>query len=211
MAADGDARTAHVAAAPTGAVSPTPASIQSVGSRSNSDLSQRTSRSPWAALLAGIAAVVTLLCWAASSPPGSSPDEFFHLNSIWCAQGAAEGRCKSVPDNSVTRIVPHQVATPQCFTGNGAQSAGCRVDDYDDQLMPDTRSDIGNWRGGYPPVYYAVMSLFVQDTLDESVTVMRIVNATLVVLLVGGLAWLLPRRLRVVAPVTFVITAVPLA
>ena len=78
--------------------------------------------------------------------------------------------------------------------------------------MPDAGTEIGNWSDrGYPPVYYAVMSLFVQNTLDESVTVMRTVNAMLVVLLVGGLAWLFPQRLRFLAPVTFVITAVPLA
>ena len=104
------------------------------------------------------------------------------------------------------------MTTPQCFTGNSAESAGCRADDYDDQLAPDAGTEIGNWSDrGYPPVYYGVMSAFVQNTLDESVTVMRTVNAMLVVLLVGGLAWLLPQRLRFLAPVTFVITAVPLA
>ena len=40
-------------------------------------------------------------------------------------------------------------------------------------------------------------------------TLIEILLAT--ALLVGGLAWLLPRRLRFLAPVTFVITAVPLA
>jgi hypothetical protein len=155
---------------------------------------------------------VTLLCWALSSPPGSSPDETFHLNSIWCGQGLSEGQCQGEPGDDLTRIVPHQVATPQCFTSNGAASAGCRADDYDDPMTPDLSAELGNWRdGGYPPIYYGVMNLFIQDTLDESVTVMRGVNAALVVLLVGGLAWLLPRRLRFLAPATFVITAVPLA
>ena len=79
-------------------------------------------------------------------------------------------------------------------------------------MTPDLSAELGNWRGGnYPPIYYGVMNLFIQDTLDESVTVMRSVNAALVVLLVGGLAWLLPRRLRFLPPVTFVISAVPLA
>jgi hypothetical protein len=146
-----------------------------------------------------------------SSPPGSSPDDTFHLNSIWCGQGISENHCQSVPGDPLTRIVPHQVTTPQCFTGNGAQSAGCRPTDFDDHLVPDYGTAVGNWQGGYPPVYYAVMNLFIQDTMDESVTVMRTVNALLVVLMVGGLAWLLPRRLRFIAPATFVVTAVPLA
>ena len=78
--------------------------------------------------------------------------------------------------------MPHQVTTPQCFTSNGAASAGCRAKDYDDSMTPDASAELGNWRGGgYPPVYYGVMNLFIQDTLDESITVMRGVNAALVV------------------------------
>jgi hypothetical protein len=179
--------------------------------RPTRELLRRPSRSTWGAALAGLAAAITLVCWGLSSPPGSSPDDTFHMNSIWCAQGIQEGRCQAVPGNPDVRIVPHQVGTPQCFTGNGGFSAGCRVGDYDDQLVPDFKAKIGNWQGGYPPVYYAVMSLFVQNTLDESITVMRIVNSLLVVLLVGALAWLLPGRLRILAPVTFVVTAVPMS
>jgi hypothetical protein len=172
----------------------------------------RTGRTPWAAILAAVAAMITLLCWALSSPPGSSPDDTFHMNSIWCGQGLSEEHCQGEPGDNVTRIVPHQVTTPQCFTGNGGASAGCRAQDYDDSMTPDASTEIGNWRGGgYPLVYYGFMNLFIQDTLDESITAMRSVNSALVVLLVGGLAWLLPRRLRFLAPVTFVITAVPLA
>jgi hypothetical protein len=163
-------------------------------------------------VLAAVAAVVTLLCWALSSPPGSSPDDTFHMNSIWCGQGLSEDHCQGEPGDTVTRIVPHQVTTPQCFTGNGGASGGCRAKDYDDSMTPDASTEIGNWRGGgYPPIYYGFMTFFIQDTLDESITVMRSVNAALVVLLVGGLAWLLPRRLRFLAPVTFVVTAVPLS
>ena len=38
--------------------------------------------------LASLACAVVVMCgWAIASPPGSSPDEEFHLPSIWCAQG----------------------------------------------------------------------------------------------------------------------------
>src|SRR6478752_5205823 len=105
----------------------------------------REERTPWGAFLAAVAAAVTLLCWALSSPPGSSPDETFHLNSIWCGQGLSEGQCQGEPGDDLTRIVPHQVATPQCFTSNGAASAGCRADDYDDPMTPDLSAELGNW------------------------------------------------------------------
>ena len=215
MSADREAPAARVATAPEG---PAESTVTSSPSRSRNWLTSRTGwtgrtgRTPWGAILAAVAAMITLLCWALSSPPGSSPDDTFHMNSIWCGQGLSEDHCQGEPGDTVTRIVPHQVTTPQCFTGNGGASAGCRADDYDDSMTPDASTEIGNWRGGgYPPVYYGFMNLFIQDTLDESITMMRTVNSALVVLLVGGLAWLLPRRLRFLAPVTFVITAVPLA
>ena len=215
MSADREAPAARVATAPEG---PAESTVTSSPSSSRSWLTSRTGwtgrtgRTPWGAILAAVAAMITLLCWALSSPPGSSPDDTFHMNSIWCGQGLSEDHCQGEPGDTVTRIVPHQVTTPQCFTGNGGASAGCRATDYDDSMTPDASTEIGNWRGGgYPPVYYGFMNLFIQDTLDESITMMRSVNSALVVLLVGGLAWLLPRRLRFLAPVTFVITAVPLA
>src|SRR5690349_20952678 len=172
----------------------------------------------------GISAVVmTMSCFLMCSAASAACLAFFFqaedgIRGLYvtgvqtCALPISEDHCQGEPGDNVTRIVPHQVTTPQCFTGNGGASAGCRAKDYDDPMTPDAGTEIGNWRGGgYPPVYYGFMNLFIQDTLDESITVMRSVNAALVVLLVGGLAWLLPRRLRFLAPVTFVITAVPLA
>lgn len=44
-----------------------------------------------AALLAGLA-------WAASSPPGSSPDEDFHLASIWCPPPVESSGCELTQD-----------------------------------------------------------------------------------------------------------------
>ena len=147
---------------------------------------------------------------AVSSPPGSSPDDTFHMNSIWCSRGDDNQRCQPGGD-AATRLLPHQVAIPQCYVGVGTRSAACRPGDYDQAMHPDTRTQTGNWNSGYPPVYYAAMSVFVLDSLDESVVAMRIANALLAVLLVAGLTWWLPRRLKSVAPLAFLATSVPLA
>ena len=139
-------------------------------------------------MLAVLGALVTLTCWAISSPPGSAPDELYHLNSIWCGHGIDEDLCLQGADEDA-RLVPHQVTTPQCFTQNGAQSAECRPADIDDPMTPDASTDIGNWESDqYPDVYYFVMSAFVLDGFDASVILMRIVNGILAVLLVAGLA-----------------------
>src|SRR6478752_495707 len=164
----------------------------------------------WRRVAAMLAATLTLVCWAVSSPPGSSPDDTFHMNSIWCSRGDDNQRCQPGGD-AATRLLPHQVAIPQCFVGVGTRSAACRPEGYDQAMRPDTRTQVGNWNGGYPPVYYAAMSVFVLDNLDASVVAMRIANALLVVLLVAGLTWLLPRRLKPVAPLAFLATSVPLA
>ena len=41
--------------------------------------------------LAAISAFVALSAWAFASPPGSAPDDDFHLPAIWCSHGAVEG------------------------------------------------------------------------------------------------------------------------
>ena len=158
-----------------------------------------------------LAVTLTLVCWAVSSPPGSSPDDTFHMNSIWCSRGDDNGRCRPGGD-AATRLLPHQVAIPQCFVGVGTRSAACRPDGYDQAMQPDTRTKAGNWNSGYPPVYYAAMSVFVLDTLDRSVVAMRVANSLLAVVVVAALTWLLPRRLKPVrAPLAFLVTSVPLS
>ena len=37
--------------------------------------------------LVPLLAILALACWALASPVGSSPDDNFHLASIWCAGG----------------------------------------------------------------------------------------------------------------------------
>jgi hypothetical protein len=159
--------------------------------------------------IAALGGLLTLFCWALSSPPGSSPDEPFHLASIWCGWGVDKDHCGADPDPSF-RVLPHQVVKGQCFTGNPVQSAECRTADYEKSLTPDFPTNIGNWRTGYPPIYYAVLRTFVTHSYDTSVVLIRVVNAVIAVALVVGLMLLLPRRLRPLPGYVFLLTAVPL-
>ena len=144
------------------------------------------------------------------SPPAQRR-RAYHLNSIWCGHGVDADTCRSSGAEDV-RIVPHQLTSSACFTQNSALGAVCRADDVDDALTPDAPSTIGNWSGhAYPRLYYFAMSAFVGDSLDASVLTIRVVNSLVAVLLVAALALLLPRRLRSVAPLAFLVTAVPLS
>jgi hypothetical protein len=156
-----------------------------------------------------LSALLTLLVWALASPPGSSPDDDYHLSSIWCAQGIKEGRCAADPDPAL-RQVPPQVLGAQCNATDPAASAQCLYD-YPDELVPETPTNRTNATlGYYPPVFYFVMSLFVTDGLNSSIVLMRVVNSVLALSVLAALGWLLPRRLRSLAWVPMVVTCVPL-
>ena len=157
-------------------------------------------------LVLGVLALVTLLSWALASPPGSSPDDDYHLASIWCARGASE-HCGLVPGDPTSRVVPWEVNAVACFAFHSETSAACQ---QGMDTLPDAPRSHGNWNGGYPPVFYYVMSFLVTDRLGTSVLLMRGLNAVITIGTIAGLAWLLPRRLRTLVTVPLLITAVPL-
>ena len=49
------------------------------------------------ATLVGVTMFVTGATWALSSPAGSSPDDDFHLPSIWCGWGSRTWRMRVEP------------------------------------------------------------------------------------------------------------------
>jgi hypothetical protein len=150
------------------------------------------------AVLVAVAAVLTLFAWGLASAPGSSPDDDFHLSSIWCARGLSPDRCEAVRDDPAVRLVPVQVAGVACYAFVNATSAACQ-NAFRDDLVPNTPSSKGNWNHLYPPVFYAVMSPLVTHDLETSVLLMRALNSLVTVAMVGSLMLLLPRRHRVLA------------
>lgn len=152
----------------------------------------RRTRQIIAAVLAPVALLVALLAWGVSSPPGASPDEDYHMGSIWCANGPIDGRCE-VTDDAETRELPGDVVkAASCFAFNSGQAASCPLDETG--MEPTTR---GNWLdNGYPPVFYAVMSTFVTSDLSVSIILMRSFNALVFVGVLTALFFLLPSRMR---------------
>ena len=136
----------------------------------------------------GVAAVfVALVSWALSSAVGSSPDEDFHLGSVWCGQGLRDGICEAGTDPT-TRQVPASIIRTPCYAFKPEESAECQGDRL---TRPDGALELtnrGNFTGDYPPVYYWTLSHFVGPNVERSVALMRIFAALVVVLVASAVA-----------------------
>ena len=161
-------------------------------------------------LLAPVFALVALVCWGLSSPVGSSPDDDFHLASIWCGSGVVAGQCETGAEND-ERVVPRDlVSGAVCFATDDEKSASCQAPDFGTDVDDTVSTDRGNFAGQYPPVFYFVMSLFAGPNVVISVAVMRIVNAVIFIGMVTVLAALLPAHRRTPFIWAAAVTVVPL-
>ncbi len=151
-------------------------------------------------------ALLSLAAWSLSSPVGATPDDDFHLASIWCGLGERPGLCENPDDDPVKRFVPAAVTDATCYAFHPDQSAACWHGEADG-LVQVTRA---NADGLYPPVFYATMSVFASTNVAASVMAMKLFNCVVVVGLLTWTFFSLPRRLRPALIVPVAATAVPL-
>lgn len=158
-------------------------------------------------ILAPLLAFLALSAWAFASPVASSPDDDFHLVSIWCADGGSE-YCQpgEAPSN---RLVNSDLLELQCFAYDENASAGCQESILTD-ASEETLTRRGNFAGNYPPLYYSTMHVFAGDDILASAMVMRIVNILLFVGLSTALFLLLPIKRRPILLWGWLVTLVPL-
>lgn len=117
---------------------------------------------------------VALVSWAFASPIGASPDEDFHLVSIWCGQGEREGLCE-IGENGSVYVSETLIYNSSCFAHFPDVSAGCSS--FDETKISETfRSNADK---SYPPLFYWIMSIFATPDIGLSVLMMRIFNAVL--------------------------------
>jgi hypothetical protein len=159
------------------------------------------------ALLASSAFMLSLISWTLSSPLGSSPDETFHIGSIWCAQGEKEGRCEYVDDSieshSTAVIVPHVMDV--CFIFYSEQSGDCSRDPRSDQ--PELVSNTGL----YPTLFYSTHNLLVSDKTQVSGLSMRLLNSLIACFVLFMAIVLSPLKMRASGLIPFAVTLIPLA
>lgn len=148
--------------------------------------------------------LVAFTAWAFSSPVGSSPDDDFHLPSIWCGLGDRAGICEP-SGNPDSRLVPAGLVGEPCYARDANVSASCWQ--ADGHLKETERVNVGAL---YPPLFYATMSVFASPNIVASVIAMRMFNAALFTGLVTACALLLPADLRRLSLLPLAVTMVPL-
>lgn len=173
----------------------------------SSERTDRRALRPWVWVALAVCAAVSLACWGASTPTGSSPDDDFHLASIWCADGPAKGAvtgdvCTEINGHrsagTVVRVLPEAVALADCgtwftsITACKAYKVGQVCNGYvgppspvcAGTLAPGTGAHAAN-AGLYPGGFYRTMHLFTSSDVTASIIWMRIANGALAMLLVG--------------------------
>lgn len=159
-----------------------------------------------------VSLVLVLLGWAVSSPIGASPDDDFHLASIWCSESSYLHPCTQVPGEKggASFLVPAVLIESHiCYAFQPNSTAEC-ADGVQDTLRLTDR--INQVQGLYPGGFYRVMSLFASSDYATSVFVMRSVNSLLAVLLLAAFLFagraLLQRSALLVLPVMLIPLAV---
>lgn len=151
--------------------------------------------------------------WLLAAPPGASPDDGYHLGSIWCAEGFKDDICVEAPAIEDPRVafVPSQVLTVQCFAYDGARSAACQNEAFENtlvQLLP----SVTNLDKVRPNFYYWTMHQLIGDGQDVAAAAGRIraANALLTVGMVTLTALVAHRRLRAAFLLSWLVAALPL-
>ncbi|MGN7976925.1 DUF2142 domain-containing protein [Microbacterium sp. 22195] len=162
-------------------------------------------------LLAGIAVFLSLGAWALSSPVGATPDEEFHLASIWCGSGPREGLCQPGSDGRHW-YVPKKAVDAPCYAFNPEKNASCQGRSFlDEGFKLKQTKHVNAGSNQYPSGFYYWMSHLASDNIAVSTIIMRLVNAALFAILLIGTWILLPRQLRMSLSAGIALTAVPLA
>jgi len=161
--------------------------------------------------LAAIGAFTALSMWAFASPPGSGPDDDFHLPSIWCSHGKVDGICD--PEfagdgygKTPTPLSPSAI----CFAFKSEESAACQAKmfDWQNKELAGSRT---NEKGRFPNGFYWTLNFLIGDNTLNSAMAMRIFNSLLAVTLIFATAFFATPRSRVALIASWVAVSVPLA
>jgi hypothetical protein len=169
----------------------------------------RKKSAPLWGVLAMVLAISSLTAWGVASPVGSSPDDDFHLASIWCGQGNSSNECEA-GSTEATRVVPADLAYSICFAYNSETSGACQGETFNTGISGSFETARGNFTELYPPVFYYTMNFFVGPGIEKSVLSMRLFNILWLTSLSSLLFLFLPKKLKPAAIWSYFITLVPL-
>lgn len=148
--------------------------------------------------------------WAFSSPVASSPDDDFHLASIWCAQGDKDQACQ---DTGLTPrkfiVAAGAVNSAFCFATKPEATGECTAFELSSTEMILT-DRVNNVQQLYPGGYYSALSIFVGSSVETSVYTMRIFNVFVFSIFLSLLLRVVPRGISQSVLLTVVATFMPL-
>lgn len=139
-------------------------------------------------LFSPILLALTLTSWSLGSPIGSSSDDDYHLTSIWCAQGAHDGRCEYQGKKGRVQVPLPIAQAGICYLGDNEKSASCTNEELRfssktlieaPRILPSDRVSLFYWMNG----------LLVTSNIELSILTMRFMNIALLLVLL----WLVRR------------------
>jgi hypothetical protein len=160
-------------------------------------------------VLLAIATLGTLGSWAISSPVGSSPDDDYHLVSIYCASTSQSDLC-AAGSSKDSRKISTSVLAVACYAQDANISAACQeeIGVFNNLVMVDSKR--GNFIAKYPPIFYEVNGLLATNDVPTSTLTMRLLNL-LIFLGMGIALWFaVPRSLKTSMILMWTLTLVPL-
>ena len=158
--------------------------------------------------LALLSFLIVLSAWAVSSPPGSSPDDDFHLASAYCGQGTRQGLCEN-PSTGQGKLIPSGVIGLQNCYYKFRVSANCQISELQVKEGSKESTERLNTGGLYPRLFYLFSSVFASSSVANSALAMRFLNISLILSLFGLTYYASSRKYRKMLPMTWCVSSLP--
>ena len=162
-------------------------------------------------LIASISFLISLSIWAYASPPGSAPDDDFHLPAIWCSHGKVEGKCDPEFAGDGYGKTPDPLSPSAiCFAFKSEISAACQYSQVN-WNGKELRGSRTNETGRFPNGFYWTMNLLIGENTLNSAILMRIFNSILAVILLALTSIFTTRNIRFALLTSWIALITPLA
>jgi len=162
-------------------------------------------------LLGAVSFFVSLSVWAFASPPGSAPDDDFHLPAIWCSHGKVDGICDpEFADDGYGKTLSPLSPSAICFAFKSETSAACQASQVD-WNSKELRGSRTNETGRFPNGFYWTMNLLIGENTLNSAMLMRIFNSFLAILLLTVTAIFSSKNIRFALIISWIALITPLS
>jgi hypothetical protein len=175
--------------------------------------SHRRLQGPLAIAGGFLAAAVVLLGWLLSSPPGSSPDDGYHLASIWCSRGYVDEFCLENPGSASPEeraLVPFAIRGVSCYAYDPTASAACTLEVLSTSPSQYAASSGGNITGERAPLYYWTMHAFVSTDIPAALARIRLANVTILLIMLAATMAVASGPIRRAVALTWLLASLPL-